>query len=96
MFRFQRNKRYLAFQHRLEREEQDKYIDHRFNKATVRKLTGLTGKSLDTFMIAFRPTYVFTISTNDYEFLQYVKLAAETYKAGMRNNYLLRKEEETF
>src|SRR3984893_2201832 len=38
IFRFRHNKRMLAFQHRLEQEEQDKFIEHRFTKATVRKI----------------------------------------------------------
>ena len=40
MFRFRRNRSMLAFQERLLLEEEEKYIDFRFNKALVRRLTG--------------------------------------------------------
>ena len=42
MFRFKRNKSMLAFQKRLLEQEQEKFVDHRFNKALVRRLTLLT------------------------------------------------------
>jgi len=80
VFRFKRTKRILAFQKRLLEQEQDKFIDHRFNKATVRKLTGLTGPALDTFMIVYRPNYEFTKESSDYDFLEYIKLASEVYR----------------
>ena len=55
MFQFQRNKRMRAFQDRLLQEEEDKYIDHRFNRALVIKLTQLRGPQLDNFMKIYRP-----------------------------------------
>ncbi len=39
VFRFKRNRRMLAFQKRLVEEEQDKSIDHRFNRSIVKKIT---------------------------------------------------------
>jgi len=80
VFRFKRTKRILAFQKRLLEQEQDKFIDHRFNKATVRKLTGLTGPALDSFMIVYRPNYEFTKESSDYDFLEYIKVASEIYR----------------
>ena len=80
IFRFRHNKHMLAFQQRLEQEEIDKAIDHRFTKATVRKVTGLTGDSLTTFMKIFRPSYQFTQLSSDYEFLEYIKLASEAFR----------------
>jgi hypothetical protein len=80
IFKFRHNKHMLAFQKRLEQEEVDKYIDHRFTKATVRKVTGLTGDSLTTFMKQYRPSYEFTQLTSDYEFLEYIKLASQVFR----------------
>jgi hypothetical protein len=70
----------LAFQKRLEQEEIDKFIDHRFTKLTVRKITGLNGDSLTLFMKQFRPSYDFTKLSSEYEFLEYIKLASEVFR----------------
>ncbi len=80
MFRFRYNKRMLAFQRRLVQEEEDKFIDHRFSRSTVRKVTGLTGDSLIQFMTMYRPSLEFTQLSSDYEFLEYVKLASMEYR----------------
>jgi len=92
IFRFRHNRRMLAFQKRLQQEEIDKFIDHRFTKATVRKITGLTGDSLITFMKLYRPSYEFTQFSSDYEFLEYIKLAAAVFREQSTGN-VLRKEE---
>jgi hypothetical protein len=77
MFRFKRNKSMLAFQQRLLSQEQEKFVDHRFNKALVRRLTSLSGNELDSFMLLYRPSYQFTLLTNDYDFQEYIK---ESYR----------------
>ena len=80
MFHFRRNARMMAFRKRLEQEEIDKFIDHRFTKGVVRRVTGLNGDSLNKFMKDYRPSYEFTQATTDYEFLEYIKLAAEVFR----------------
>ncbi|HYJ37837.1 MAG TPA: hypothetical protein VEV87_04440 [Chitinophagaceae bacterium] len=80
IFRFRQNRHTLAFQKRLRQEEIDKFIDHRFTKATVRKVTALTGDSLNVFMKEFRPSYGFTQLSSDYEFLEYIKLASAAFR----------------
>lgn len=72
MFAFRKNRRMLQFQHRLEEQEQDRYIDHRFTKNIVRKLTGLQPPAIDTFMRIYRPTYEFASVRNDLELYQYI------------------------
>jgi len=72
----------LGFQQRLLREEEDKFIDHRFTRTLTRKITGLSGDSLIQFMNFYRPSYQFTKFTTDYEFQEYIKIAAEDYRAG--------------
>jgi hypothetical protein len=80
MFRFQRNRRLKAFQDRLIYDEQNKFIDHRFTRYIVTKITGLQDAALDTFMYHYRPSYRFTQYASDYEFFDYIKLAFEDFK----------------
>lgn len=80
MFQFQRNKRMRSFQERLLQEEEDKYIDHRFNRALVIKLTQLRGPKLDNFMKIYRPTLDFVVASTDYEFQDYIKKCFSHYQ----------------
>jgi hypothetical protein len=80
MFRFQRTRRILAFQHRLVDEEQDKYVDYRFSPSLVIKITHLSEPDLDTFMTRYRPSYEFCKRSNDYDFYDYIKLAFQEYQ----------------
>ena len=79
MFQFRRNKMMLKFQQRLLEMEQDKFIDHRFNKALVRRLTDLSGEKLDSFMVLYRPSYQFTLASPDYDFQLYIKKCYEIF-----------------
>ena len=79
MFNFRKNRRMAHFQQRLIQEEQDKYIDHRFTKALVKKITGFTGPTQDDFMKIYRPSLEFTSTATDYEFAEYIKLAGKEY-----------------
>ncbi|HMJ48463.1 MAG TPA: hypothetical protein VK498_14115 [Ferruginibacter sp.] len=72
IFRFKRNKRLRLFQERLEVQEQEKYVDYRFNKNFVKRLTGLAVPSLDTFMVWYRPSYIFTKTSDELTFNQYI------------------------
>ena len=82
-----------AFQKRLLLEEQDKFVDHRFNKALVRRLTLLEGNQLDSFMRVFRPSYMFTKLSGDYEFQQYIKTALYRFKKGLPPDPIMKEEE---
>lgn len=94
MFRFKRNRSMLAFQRRLETEEREKYVDHRFNKALVRRLTQLTDGALDSFMVIYRPSYEFTLLTGDYDFQKYIKDAYERFKNGLPPEPILKEEND--
>ena len=83
MFRFRRNKSMLAFQRRLLEQEKEKFVDHRFSKGLVRRLTGLSSPELDSFMLVFRPPYEFTALTTDYEFGEYIKESYRRYVNGL-------------
>ena len=81
IFGARKNRQMLELQQRLIEEEQDKYVSYRFNKRLVKKITGLAGSDLDTFMKVYRPTYQFIVNCeNDYEFYKYIKDAARYYK----------------
>jgi hypothetical protein len=73
----------LAFQERLLLEEEEKYIDYRFNKALVRRLTLLEPPQLDSFMRAFRPSYAFAKEADDYQFRLYIKQAHYRFRYGL-------------
>ena len=92
MFRFKRNRSMASFQKRLLLEEEDKFIDHRFNKALVRRLTQLDGKDLDSFMRLYRPSYTFTRFAGEYDFQYYIKEAFYRFKKGLRPEGVLNEE----
>jgi hypothetical protein len=94
MFRFRRNRSMASFQQRLLEEERRKAVDHRFNKALVRRLTLLDGNALDSFMLVFRPSYTFSTTSTDYEFQQYIKTALYRYKRGLPPQHMLKDEDE--
>jgi hypothetical protein len=80
MFQFRKNKRMLAFQKRLLQEEEERYIDHRFSRALVIKLTRLHGEELNTFMKIYRPPVEFVELSTDYEFQDYIKRCFSHYQ----------------
>ena len=84
IFRINRTRRMLAFQRRLVNDEHEAFIDHRFNRSIVKKITHLDGGDLDSFMLKYRPSYEFTLTTSDYEFFDYIKLAFKEYKSKKR------------
>lgn len=94
MFRFRRNRSMASFQKRLLLEEQEKFIDHRFNKALVRRLTLLESPELDSFMLYYRPSYTFTKYAGDYDFQYYIKTAFFRFRHGVKPEEMT--EEEPF
>jgi len=83
MFRFRRNKSLKSLQSRLMEEEAQKFIDYRFNKTTVRRLTGLEGEQLVRFMEVYRPDYEFTAYSTEYQFYQYILDASKRFRRGL-------------
>lgn len=83
MFRFRRNKSLKSLRNRLLEEEMEKFIDYRFNKRTVRNLTGLESDDLDRFMTLYRPDYEFCALAPELEFYQYILDASKRYKRGL-------------
>jgi hypothetical protein len=74
LFNAKKNRQILSLQRRLLEEEQDKYVDYRFNRNLVKRITGLQRPAIDTFMRLYRPSYQFIRNCeNDYEFYKYIK-----------------------
>jgi hypothetical protein len=84
VFQFRKNKSMERFRQRLILEEQEKFIDHKFTKLLVRKLTGFENEELEKFMAAYRPTYEFTLLSSDYDFQLYIKQAAALYREAVK------------
>jgi hypothetical protein len=80
IFRFKRNKRLKAFQLRLEEQEQEKYINYRFSKTLVKRITHFEGEQLTMFMLLYRPTYEFASNADELTFNQYVLNCSYKYK----------------
>lgn len=73
LFQGKQIRRMEAFQKRLEWEEKEKYIDHRFTRYLVKRITGLQSPALDTFMRQYRPSYEFIQNCeNEYEYYKYI------------------------
>ncbi len=93
IFRFKRNKRLKSFQSFLEEQEQEKYINYRFSKRAVQRITQLKSPALDSFMIWYRPTYLFASSSNELVFNQYILNALYQYRRVVANAEAIKEEE---
>jgi len=80
IFRFKRNKQLKYMQNRLVEQEQEKYINYRFNKTLVKRITRLEGKNLDTFMVLYRPDFDFTHNSSTVIFYQYILNASYQFR----------------
>lgn len=80
MFRFKRNKYLKAFQARLEKQEQEQFVEYRFNKSFVRRATQLKGAELDSFMVKYQPSYEFASTADEVTFHRYVLNASYQFK----------------
>ena len=73
MFRFKRNRNLQFLQNRLLSQEQEKYINYRFTRRFVQKLTKLDGVRLDLFMDYCKPSYPTLALLNDLELGYYIQ-----------------------
>jgi hypothetical protein len=82
MFRFHRNRNLQFLQNRLVSQERDKYVDYRFTKRFVQKLTRLEGDALTKFMAFSRPSYELLGVLNELELGVYIQKKYAEYKKG--------------
>ena len=80
IFRFRRNKMNLVFQKRLIEEEQDKYVNYKFNNTLIKRVTGLSGVLLDKYKLLYTPSYEFLITATELEFYEYILNTASQFK----------------
>jgi hypothetical protein len=82
LFGARKFRRMEALRTRLEREEKDKYVDHRFTKALAKRITGLTPPALDSFMKEYRPSYdILKTFETDYDYYSYIKSCGYSFIA---------------
>jgi hypothetical protein len=79
VFQFRKNRSMEKFRERLLEQERQKFVDHKFNKPLVRRLTHLAEADLDKFMLQYRPTYEFALYSSEYDFQYYIKKSGEQY-----------------
>lgn len=84
LFQFKKNKRYHALQQRLLEQEQEGYVDYRFNPKLVSRITGLTGKNLNDYMYVYRPSYEFIVTSSLVEFYQYIIDSGKEFRERFR------------
>ena len=81
LFQFRKNKSMEKFRERLLEQEREKFVDYKFNKGLVKRLTGLDGEPLIQFMLKYRPSYEFALLSSEYDFQYYIKKAGEEFRA---------------
>jgi len=69
----------------LIRDEREQYVDEKFNRGLVSRITDLRGDTLSTFLARYRPTYQFALKSTEYDMEVFVrdcykKFAADGFK----------------
>jgi hypothetical protein len=68
-------------------QEQDKYVDHRFSRAIVKRITGLDSADLRLFMRIYRPGYEFIRSfETDWELYSYILASSKSFLADQKRD----------
>ncbi|GGA91372.1 hypothetical protein GCM10011511_13390 [Puia dinghuensis] len=75
-------KQRIHLEKRLEKEEQDYYVDFRYNKDYVSKITKLKGDSLTEFMRRYRPSYDYCRRAANVDILVYISDSYKQYMKG--------------
>jgi hypothetical protein len=83
MFHFRKNKQNLAFQKRMVEDEEDRYVDYRFNSKLIHRITGLGGDTLTKYKKLYRPSYSFVMSSTLAQFYEYL----------LNTSYIFKREE---
>ncbi len=95
LFRFGYNRRQEVYQRFALQVEQDRYIDHRFTKQLVEKITGLYDKDRDDYMLKYRPVYNQLLLLNDTQLAQYIEATYKKYtqqhniRSNIQNNIII-------
>lgn len=71
-----------AFQKEYAYWQKEKYVDYTFNEDLVKRITGLEGDSVKSYLRAYRPSYEQLRSMNEYTFYSYIKTTVSLYRKG--------------
>jgi hypothetical protein len=82
IFRFKRARNLQFLQNRLIYQEQEKYINYRFTRRFVQKLTKLDGPRLEVFMEYCKPSYPTLALLNDLELGYFIQQKLIQFKQG--------------
>ena len=80
MFHFKKNKQNLAFKKRMVEDEEDRYVDYRFNSKLIHRITGLGGDTLAKYKKLYRPSYYFCVSSTLAQFYEYLLNTSYSFK----------------
>ena len=80
IFQFRRNKQRQAFQDRLIAEEQEKYVNAKFNAPLLKRITGLSGDQLQLYRTMYRPPYEFAVMSSELQFYEYILNSSYEFK----------------
>ncbi|HXB05991.1 MAG TPA: carboxypeptidase-like regulatory domain-containing protein [Puia sp.] len=75
-------KQRVKLEKRLEKEEEEFYVDSRYNKDYVTKITKLKGDSLSEFMRKYRPSYDYCRKAANVDILVYINDSYKQYMKG--------------
>lgn len=64
----------------LERDYHEAIIDYRFRPDYVKSVIDIKDADLTDFMVQYRPTYQFTLSATDFDFVAFIKNSYAAYK----------------
>jgi hypothetical protein len=71
----------------LIRNEHEQYVDEKFNRGIVTRITGLRDDTLSVFLTQYRPTYQFVLKAADYDMEFYIKESFKKFeKEGFKVN----------
>lgn len=65
---------------RLKEQEKESFIDSRFSKQFVQRITGLSPSSLKLFMTLYRPSYIFCRKSGEDEMILYISKSLQLFK----------------
>lgn len=80
LFTPKKNRRMQKLQDMMLRNEEEQYVNYRFNKNFVRRITQIKGAALDSFMMLYRPSYFFISTSTELQFNQYILNASYQFK----------------
>jgi hypothetical protein len=59
----------------MERDYKNNFIDEKFSKTLITRVTGLKGDKLEVFIHNYRPSYYFVYGASEYDLVSYIKMA---------------------